>query len=113
LFDRFGEPGKSALRDVKHTLRMLDEGAERMCDTMKMVANERARLAGLRFMLSGTPTISVVANAPAPTPMAVSAQVAGSSTRTHVSETPDATPVTASPVEDLRSHYHRSYCRSQ
>ncbi|KAJ2880366.1 hypothetical protein H4R27_004765 [Coemansia aciculifera] len=100
LFDRFGEPGESVLRDVKHTLRMLDEGFVRVCDTMKMVADERARLAGLRFMLSSTPTISVVANAPAPLPAAASAQVAGSPTETHVSETPDATPVTASSVED-------------
>ncbi|KAJ2877851.1 hypothetical protein H4R27_006051, partial [Coemansia aciculifera] len=99
LFDRVNEPGESVLRDVKHTLRMLDEGVERVCDTMKMVADERARLAGLRFMLSGTPTISVVANAPAPLPAATSAQILNSPTETHVSETPDATPVTASSVE--------------
>ncbi|KAJ2861068.1 hypothetical protein GGH94_005126 [Coemansia aciculifera] len=100
LFDQFGEPGESVLRDVKHTLRMLDEGVERVCDTTKMVADERARLAGLRFMLSGTPTISVVANAPAPLPAAASAQILNSPTETHVSETPDATPITASSVED-------------
>ncbi|KAJ2751959.1 hypothetical protein GGI19_004137 [Coemansia pectinata] len=64
-----------------------------------MVVDERARLAGLRFMLSGTPTISVVANAPAPLPAAASAQVSNSPAETHVSETPDATPVTASSVE--------------
>ncbi|KAJ2047130.1 hypothetical protein H4S04_004631 [Coemansia sp. S16] len=96
LYNRVGESDEYVLRDVEHTLRIVDKGIERMCDTMKIVADERARLAGLTFMLSGMPTVSVVANAPAPLATVESPQVAVSPTVSHVSPTP-------SPIADHRA----------